>query len=95
MSVLTPNGKKIVDFAASQIKPSSRVTVTGYCDTSETNPDKLSLARAVAIANALAAGGVPIGVPITLIGKGASELRKPTGPKVAEPLNRYVSIALE
>ena len=55
---------------------------------------KLSYARALAVAKAFIDIGVPAGAQITITGKGATNLRKKTGPDVPEPVNRYTAITV-
>lgn len=91
---IDPAAKKILAFAKNELKPSSRVTITGHSDTSEADPDKLSLARAIAVLNALVELGVPGGAAFTVVGRGSAVPRKKTGPGVAEPLNRNAMIVI-
>lgn len=91
---IDPSAQKIVAFAKNELKQWSRVAITGHSDTSEDGPDKLSLSRAIAVLNALAALGVPPGVTFTVVGRGTSMPRKKTGPGVAEPINRSALIVI-
>jgi outer membrane protein OmpA-like peptidoglycan-associated protein len=91
---IDPAAKKILAFAKNGMKPSSRITITGHCDTSEAEPDKLSLARAIAVLNALVELGVPGGTAFTVLGRGSAVPRKKTGPGVAEPINRNAMIVI-
>jgi outer membrane protein OmpA-like peptidoglycan-associated protein len=90
----SPLAKKTVEVIKGMLKRSSLVTITGHSDTSEADPEKLSLARAVAVLNALVALGVPQGVAITVIGRGTAEPLHKTGPNVGEPRNRHVSVTI-
>jgi outer membrane protein OmpA-like peptidoglycan-associated protein len=96
-STLVPSSRQIVAAVSDVIKskPGVQLTVVGFCDTSETNPAKLSLARAIEVAKAFADIGIAPDTQITVLGKGYSELRKPTGPNVREPINRYVRITID
>lgn len=91
---IDPTAQKILAFVKNDVKPSARITITGHSDTSEGEPDKLSLARAVAVLNALVAQGMPPGVTFTLVGRGTTAPRKKTGPNVAEPINRNALIVI-
>jgi outer membrane protein OmpA-like peptidoglycan-associated protein len=92
---VTPDAQQLVVLIKGDIKKSSRVTLVGHCDTSESDSEKLSLARAMEIQKELVTLGIPPRVAITVVGKGATELQKPTGPGVREPRNRFVSIIIE
>ena len=91
---LTPEAKKVIVQVKDFIKPSARVTITGICDTSEGEPDKLSLARAMEIQKELVALGIPPGVTLIISGKGTSQPYKATGPNVPEPYNRQAAITV-
>ncbi|HEY8267932.1 MAG TPA: OmpA family protein [Xanthobacteraceae bacterium] len=94
-SDLGPAGKKILaEVVKYDIKPGARVRIVGHCDTAEPDPDKLSLARARVVEKAFRDLGLPAGAQITVTGRGATQLREKTGPKVREPLNRYVAITI-
>ena len=95
MKEIALTGADVVKAAADNIKAQSAksVTVTGYCDAAEEKPDELSKARAQAVADELRKLGVPNSVEISVSGKGAKDLARPTKPNVREPLNRRVTIA--
>lgn len=86
--------QKILAFVKNDLKPAARVTITGHSDMSEAEPDKLSLARAISVLDALVALGVPPRVAFTVVGRGTSAPRKKTGPNVAEPINRSAAIVI-
>jgi OOP family OmpA-OmpF porin len=86
--------KQIIAYGRGKITKTSRVTIAGRCDTSETS-DKLALARALEVEKELVKGGIPGGAQLTIVSKGATDLRIQTGPNVREPQNRFVSITIE
>jgi outer membrane protein OmpA-like peptidoglycan-associated protein len=97
-SELLPSAKQILAVINPLIKPNTRTTIVGHCDTSESEPDKLSLARATAVHAALVdvmSITKPNGAILFTSGKGTSEPQKQTGPNVPEPVNRYVSITIQ
>jgi outer membrane protein OmpA-like peptidoglycan-associated protein len=94
-SVVTPTAKQIIALIKEGIKKSSRVIVAGHPDTSEVDPDRLSLGRAMEVQKELVAQGVPAGVSLTIVGKGTTELRIKTGPNVSETQNRFVTVTVE
>ena len=94
-SDVNASGKQLITIVTDELKKadaSIKLTIVGHADTAEPDPAKLSLARALAVAKVIVDIGIPAGIQLTLLGKGATELRKKTGPKVAEPVNRYVGI---
>jgi OOP family OmpA-OmpF porin len=86
--------KQIIAYGRGKITKTSRVTIAGRCDTSEAS-DKLALARALEVEKELVKGGIPGGAQLTIVSKGATDLRIQTGPNVREPQNRFVSITIE
>ena len=94
-SILTTPAKQLVARVKDLIKPSSRVTITGHCDTSESEPDKLSLARAMEIQKELVTSGIPAGATLIVSGKGTSQPRTVTGPNVSDVTNRNAAITIE
>lgn len=94
-SQLSPTAKEIVLLIRTLIKPGARVTIAGGCDTSESEPEKLSLARATEVQKTLLNAAVPQSATITVSAKGTSQLRKATGPNVAEATNRNVLITID
>jgi outer membrane protein OmpA-like peptidoglycan-associated protein len=94
-SELLPSAKGILIVIKPLMKPNTRTTIVGHADTSESNPDELSLARANAIVAMLENLNMPAGAVLLPSGKGTSELRMPTAPNVPEPVNRYVSITIQ
>lgn len=92
---VSASAKPIVAAIKGLIKPTSRATIVGHCDTSESEPDKLSLARANAVLAALKALAPPAAATLSASGKGTAEPQKQTGPNESEPVNRYVSITVE
>ena len=94
-TVVTPQARKTLALVKGTIGPSSRVTITGHCDTSEPNPDRLSRARALEIQKVLVGMGVAPGATFTVVGLGATEPREPTGPDTREPRNRRAEITVE
>lgn len=93
-SDLNSSAKQIVAVVKDVLKPGVQITIAGHCDTAEAAPDKLSQARALAVAKAFVDIGLPIGAQLTIVGKGATELRKQTATKVREPVNRYAAITI-
>ena len=91
---VTPAAKEIVAAVKDLIKSNTRIMIVGHCDTAEAGPAKLSLARALEVEKALIELGLPAGTQLTIVGRGATELRKQTGPNVREPINRYVAITI-
>ena len=93
-SDLNSSAKQIVAVVKDVLKEGVRITIAGHSDTAETDPAKLSQARALSVAKAFVDIGLPIGAQLTIVGKGATELSKQTGPKVREPVNRYAAITI-
>ena len=93
-SDVTKEAKRTVAVVKDVLRPGVRLTITGYCDTAEANPAKLSMARALAVAKTFVDIGVPAGAQITILAKGATELRQQTGPNVKEAVNRYAAITV-
>jgi outer membrane protein OmpA-like peptidoglycan-associated protein len=95
---LVPSAKPILAAIETLIKPNARITIAGHCDTSESDPNKLSTERAKVVHEAFMDfifATKPQGVIFSFSGKGTSEPQKQTGPNVPEPLNRYVSITVQ
>jgi len=90
-SKLSPSAQPLIALIKERIKARSRVTIVGHCDTSEPDPDKLSLARATQVHKALR---LPGGVPVAISGKGATAPLVPTGPGKQEPRNRYAMVTV-
>lgn len=80
-----------ITHLAPRIWQNAHVLVTGYADTlgSRESNQRLSLARARAVADRLVSLGVKP-ASITLEGCGESNLAKATADEVSEPLNRRV-----
>lgn len=81
--------------AALAALPAAEVVITGHTDrvgTVDAN-DRLSLARAEAVREMLAAGGVPPRA-MTVAGRGEREPAVPTADEVAEARNRRVEIKI-
>ena len=93
-SAVNESALQIVAVVKDVLKPNVKLTIVGYCDTAEPDAMKLSYARALAVAKAFIDIGVPAGAQITITGKGATNLRKKTGPDVPEPVNRYTAITV-
>ena len=94
-SNVTPEAKKTVAFVKDKLlKPNARISIVGHCDTAEADPAALSLARARAVEKAFREVGLPAGAQLTVVGRGATQLRKKTGPNVREPINRYAAITI-
>ncbi|OPY91172.1 MAG: Outer membrane protein precursor [Syntrophaceae bacterium PtaU1.Bin231] len=94
---LTPDSLKQIPavLAAVKIRQSTDIIVSGHTDS--VGPDEynraLSLRRAKAVANVLAAKGIPRGtIELTYHGKGNPLIKTPDG--VAEPRNRRVEITV-
>jgi outer membrane protein OmpA-like peptidoglycan-associated protein len=87
--------QQLVAMVHKAINRGARVTLEGYCDGSEDNPDRLSAARAAAVLGALVALGPPRGVTFTVAGKGVAKPRGTTKPKAASPYSRYVLVTIE
>jgi OmpA-OmpF porin, OOP family len=94
-SNLTPEGQRIVELVATQVKSdSSTVVLVGKADLSGTDRYNLALSkrRADAVHSALAAAGVP-NAQIEERYVGMREPPVPTAPGVREPRNRVVEIS--
>ncbi|HQT63086.1 MAG: hypothetical protein B7Z75_13600 [Acidocella sp. 20-57-95] len=94
---LTPRATQIIAEAAADSKTTkvTKITVSGYTDTSGTATynQSLSVKRAKAVAVKLMADGVPAS-EISIFAYGETHLLVPTGPNVREPQNRRVEIVL-
>ncbi|HLG87432.1 MAG TPA: OmpA family protein [Alphaproteobacteria bacterium] len=94
-SALTPEGRTIVDQAATNAGPAhvTRITVTGHTDTvgSDAYNMRLSRRRAESVAAELEAKGIS-SEEITLVAKGKRDPLVPTADGVREPQNRRVEI---
>jgi outer membrane protein OmpA-like peptidoglycan-associated protein len=92
---LTPDARNAIREAVADARQHSlaRVQVTGYTDTlgaADAN-ERLSWRRADAVAQEIAAQGVPRD-QIDVVGRGETDLPVPTSDNVAEPQNRRVAI---
>src|SRR5262245_51127285 len=83
-------GLKIAAEIKKALKPNARVTIAGYTDNGEKDPDKLSLTRALAVQKLLVDLGVPGGTQLTVVGRGAAQPLVKTKPNEKEPQNRVV-----
>jgi OmpA-OmpF porin, OOP family len=95
-SALTPDGKKVVDAAASAFKSGkSGVAIAGYTDLAGTQQYNLALShrRADVVKSALVKDGVPASA-INEAWHGKDNPRVPTADGVREPQNRRVEITL-
>jgi outer membrane protein OmpA-like peptidoglycan-associated protein len=90
---LAASAKELIAVVHKATKPGAHVTIDGYCDASEENPDRLSASRAVAVLDTLVAFGTPHGVTFTVAGRGVSKPRK--SGEARDPLRRYVIVALQ
>ena len=68
-SELISSANEIVRAISDRVRPNARIAINGHCDTSEADPDKLSLARALAVQKALLAAKLAAGATITVAGK--------------------------
>jgi OmpA-OmpF porin, OOP family len=96
-STLTPDGRKVVEQAASVYKSGGvgRIDLTGYTDLSGTQQYNLGLSQARA--DAVSTYLVQLGVPATAISekaRGKENPRVPTPDGVREPQNRRVEIII-
>ncbi|MDE1938598.1 MAG: OmpA family protein [Alphaproteobacteria bacterium] len=73
-------------------KSATEVDIVGHTDTSESPAMKISALRAKSVARELRRFGLSKSVHVVMKGVGAKELMTPTGPRVREPMNRYVTI---
>jgi outer membrane protein OmpA-like peptidoglycan-associated protein len=97
-ATLTEQDRRIIAQAAEDYRQlgSSRITVTGYTDTSG-SPDhnlQLSQHRAQVVADELERNGVPATSIIT-VGRGEEDLLVATGDGVVEPQNRRVEVVVQ
>lgn len=96
-AVLSPYGYQMTRRAAAYAGsgPVERVVVVAHMDTMEDHEysEELALARAQAVATELVLLGVDPAV-IVQTSQGARQPARPTGARVAEPLNRRVSVGI-
>ncbi|MFD1624429.1 OmpA family protein [Azospirillum griseum] len=95
-SAITPAADRVIGDAVAAILKTGTATkihVVGHTDSSGSPAynQKLSVARATAVKNALIAKGI-VAANITTEGKGESQLLVQTGPNVREPSNRRAQI---
>jgi OOP family OmpA-OmpF porin len=94
---LTPEAHRVVQDAAAAAKEygSASIVIIGHTDTSGSVSynEGLSIRRAGAVKNGLAAEGIPANM-ISTAGRGESELMVQTGDGVKEPQNRRATIDL-
>lgn len=94
-SVITPAADRVIGDAVAAILKSggAKIHVVGHTDSSGSPAynQKLSVARATAVKNALIAKGI-VAANITTEGKGESQLLVQTGANVREPSNRRAQI---
>jgi hypothetical protein len=97
-TTLTEQDRRVIAQAAEDYRRtgSSRVTVTGYTDTSGSADYNLQLSqhRAQTVADALEREGVSA-TNIIAVGRGEENLLVPTGDGVVEPRNRRVEVVVE
>lgn len=97
-TTLTAQDRRVIAQAAEDFREtgSSRVTVTGYTDTSGSPSYNLELSqrRAEVVADELERNGVPA-TDIVTIGRGEENLLVATADGVREPRNRRVEIVVE
>lgn len=96
---LTDSGHSVIDAIAKQAKARPdlhAISVTGHADTSgpAAYNQKLSIARAEAVKQALAAKGIN-GMQIKIQGRGENELMLQTPNNTREPANRRAEIRFE
>lgn len=94
-STITPAADRVIGDAVAAILKSggAKIHVVGHTDSSGSPAynQKLSVARATAVKNALIAKGI-VAANITTEGKGESQLLVQTGANVREPSNRRAQI---
>jgi outer membrane protein OmpA-like peptidoglycan-associated protein len=96
-SNLTPEAMRVVEDAAAAAKEygTASIVIIGHTDTSGSASYniRLSLRRAQAVKDGLAANGIPASM-ISTSGRGETELMVQTGDGVKEPQNRRATIDL-
>jgi len=92
---VTLTALRLLETIQQRIGASSHVTIVGHCDTSESNPDRLSRARALGVQKELRELGVPASAAFTVVGRGASEPKEPTPPNTPHPINRRVEVTVQ
>ncbi len=90
---LAPESIQTLEELRRIVTPASDVQITGHTDTTgdASGNDKLSLDRAFEVRAALVQEGLPV-ANAHVTGRGARELRVPTGQGVSEPANRRVEV---
>lgn len=95
VSTLNDQGREAAASTANQIRACgyNAVEIVGHTDTSGSNAynDRLSQARAVSVADALVASGVPASA-IAVGGRGETAPAVQTGDGVREPMNRRAEV---
>lgn len=92
---VSAEGDQVLSEAAqaARLSTSSRVTVTGHCDTSECPPDQLGKCRADAVFANLVGKGVRES-KFRIENLGSRSLQVQTGAGVKEPQNRRVTVVI-
>lgn len=86
---------EIADRLAREILPSARVTIAGYADTAEAQPDRISYARGNSVLKHFLRKQSLAKVRFNVVTKGVSSPLVSTGPNVKEPRNRRVEVSIE
>lgn len=86
---------ELTDKLTREILPSARVTLTGYADTAEAYPDRISYARGNSVLKHFLRKQSLIKVRFNVLTKGVSSPLVSTGPNIKEPRNRRVEISIE
>lgn len=93
-SALTELTMKLVDTIAKVIPENARVNLTGHCDNSEPNPEKLGFARANAVLTHFLRNPRMARVRFNVMNESTSRPIVKTPPNTKEPRNRRVEVVL-
>ena len=92
--IAPPGTLRLVGALKGRIKRNATVTLTGHCDASERDPDKLTLARAMEIHGMLVGVGAPPETKFQIVAKGATSPSPGTDPAQPNPRNRRVAVTI-
>ena len=93
-AAIPPDGEAVayraLQSAVSQ--GATQIEIVGHTDSTEPGAMELSLQRADAVKAYLVSKGVPATIALATSGVGAADPIEPSGPKLSQAANRYVTV---